>query len=75
MPRMLYATIPYGIQNPGFLQNLKGGCDTRTNPIYSVLKYFNYDVAILNSDFIDIPSSVSTGRQWYLQNLTTGKNT
>ena len=42
----------YGIQNPvAFIQNLKGDCDTRTVLVYSLLKYFNYDVAILNSDF------------------------
>jgi hypothetical protein len=55
----------YGIQNPvSFIQNLKGDCDTRTVLVYSILKYFNYDVAILNSDFyrhsiigINLPSS------------------
>lgn len=44
--------ITYGVQNPvSFLQNLKGDCDTRTVLIYTILKHFNYDVAILNSDF------------------------
>lgn len=42
----------YGIQNPvSFIQNLKGDCDTRTVLVYTLLKHFNYDVAILNSDF------------------------
>ena len=44
--------IPYGLQNPvSFLANLKGDCDTRTVLIYSILQHFNYDVAILNSDY------------------------
>lgn len=55
----------YGIQNPvSFIQNLKGDCDTRTVLVYAILKYFNYDVAILNSDFyrhsiigINLPTS------------------
>lgn len=43
---------PFGIQNPiSFMANLKGDCDTRTVLIYSILKAFDYDVAILNSDF------------------------
>lgn len=51
-PECCMGNVSYGIQNPvSFLQNLKGDCDTRTVIIYSILKYFNYDVAILNSDF------------------------
>ncbi|MEZ4874320.1 MAG: hypothetical protein R2793_02410 [Flavobacteriaceae bacterium] len=51
-PDCCIGNIKYGIQNPvSFLQNLKGDCDTRTVLIYSILKHFNYDVAILNSDF------------------------
>lgn len=51
-PDCCIGNITYGIQNPvSFMQNLKGDCDTRTVMIYSVLKYFDYDVAILNSDF------------------------
>lgn len=51
-PDCCIGNIAYGIQNPvSFLQNLKGDCDTRTVLIYSILKQFNYDVAILNSDF------------------------
>ena len=51
-PDCCIGNVAYGIQNPvSFLQNLKGDCDTRTVLIYSILKHFNYDVAILNSDF------------------------
>lgn len=56
---------PFGLQTPlGFMQNLKGDCDTRTVFLFSVLSAFNYDVAILNSDFyrhsilgLNLPSS------------------
>lgn len=51
-PECCIGNISYGIQNPvSFMQNLKGDCDTRTVIIYSILKHFGYDVAILNSDF------------------------
>lgn len=51
-PDCCVGNIAYGIQNPvSFLQSLKGDCDTRTVLIFSILKQFNYDVAILNSDF------------------------
>ncbi|NND63885.1 MAG: hypothetical protein HKN48_11915 [Flavobacteriaceae bacterium] len=51
-PECCIGNVAYGIQNPvSFLQNLKGDCDTRTVLIYSILKHFRYDVAILNSDF------------------------
>ncbi len=51
-PECCIGNITYGIQNPvSFIQNLKGDCDTRTVLIYSILKYFDYDVAILNSDY------------------------
>ena len=51
-PECCIGNVAYGIQNPvSFLQNLKGDCDTRTVLIYSILKHFDYDVAILNSDF------------------------
>ena len=64
-PECCLGNVAYGIQNPvSFLQNLKGDCDTRTVIIYSILKYFNYDVAILNSEFyrhsiigINLPST------------------
>lgn len=42
---------PFGIKTPlEFLTTLKGDCDTRTVTLYSVLKYFDFDVVILNSD-------------------------
>ncbi len=51
-PECCIGNIKYGIQNPvSFIKNLKGDCDTRTVIIYSILKYFNYDVAIVNSEF------------------------
>jgi hypothetical protein len=64
-PECCIGNVLYGIQNPvTFIKNLKGDCDTRTVLIYSILKYFNYDVAILNSDFyrhsiigINLPTS------------------
>ncbi len=64
-PECCMGNVTYGIQNQiSFLQNLKGDCDTRTVIIYSILKHFNYDVAILNSDFyrhsiigINLPTS------------------
>lgn len=64
-PSCCLGNVPFGIQNSlSFLQNLKGDCDTRTVLIYSILKHFNYDVAILNSTFyrhsiigLNIPAS------------------
>ncbi len=64
-PECCIGNIKYGIQNPvSFIKNLKGDCDTRTVIIYSVLSYFNYDVAIVNSNFyrhsiigINLPAS------------------
>ena len=51
-PECCIGNKAFGLQTPvGFIQNLKGDCDTRTVLIYSLLKYFGYDVAILNSDF------------------------
>ena len=42
---------PYGIKTPvEFLATLKGDCDTRTLLLYTILKHYNYDVAIINSD-------------------------
>ncbi len=66
-PECCIGNQAYGIQNPvSFLKNLKGDCDTRTVLIYSILKYFKYDVAIVNSDFyrhsvigINLPTSGS----------------
>ena len=43
---------PFGIKTPTqFLSNLKGDCDSRTLILYTILKHFNYDVAIINSDY------------------------
>jgi hypothetical protein len=51
-PDCCIGDIRFGVQNPvSFIKNLKGDCDTRTVLIYSILKHFNYDVAIANSDF------------------------
>ena len=51
-PDCCIGNIVFGIQNPvSFIKNLKGDCDTRTVLIFSILKHFKYDVAILNSDF------------------------
>lgn len=74
--------MPFGVQNPtGFMGNLKGDCDTRTVLIYALLSYFNYDVAILNSDYyrhsilgLNIPAKgvykPYKGRRYYLWETT-----
>lgn len=42
----------FGINTPiEFLMNLKGDCDTRTLLLYSVFTHYNYDVALLSSEF------------------------
>ncbi|MGV6829019.1 MAG: hypothetical protein ACWA45_06435 [Flavobacteriales bacterium] len=81
-PECCIGNIKYGIQNPvSFLKNLKGDCDTRTVLIYSILKSFNYDVAILNSAFykhsilgINLPASgeykIYNGKKYYLWETT-----
>ncbi|MFT6126680.1 hypothetical protein ABXT64_06825 [Candidatus Marifrigoribacter sp. Uisw_064] len=83
-PDCCIGNIKYGIQNPvSFVQSLKGDCDTRTVIIYSILKHFNYDVAIVNSNFyrhsilgINIPSrglyKLHNGKRYVLWE-TTGK--
>lgn len=41
----------FGIKTPTeFLATLDGDCDTRTLALYTILKHFDYDVVILNSD-------------------------
>lgn len=41
----------FGIQSPSeFLGNLYGDCDTRTLCLYTILKHFDYDVGIINSN-------------------------
>ena len=81
-PDCCIGNMAYGIQNPvSFLKNLKGDCDTRTVLIYSVLKHFKYDVAIVNSDFyrhsiigINLPASgdfkVFNGKKYVLWETT-----
>ena len=81
-PECCIGNITYGIQNPvSFMQNLKGDCDTRTVMIYSILKAFNYDVAILNSEFyrhsilgINLPGSgyskIYNGKKYMLWETT-----
>ena len=81
-PDCCIGNIAYGIQNPvSFMGNLKGDCDTRTVMIYSVLKSFGYDVAILNSDFyrhsilgINLPASglakIYNGKKYMLWETT-----
>ncbi len=81
-PECCIGNIKYGIQNPvSFIKNLKGDCDTRTVIIYSILNYFNYDVAIVNSEFyrhsiigINLPASglhkVYKGKKYTLWETT-----
>lgn len=43
---------PYGIKTPvQFLSSLKGDCDTRTLLLYTIFKHYDYEVAIVNSDY------------------------
>lgn len=42
---------PFGITTPlQFLSSFKGDCDSRTLILYTILKHYHYNVAILNSD-------------------------
>ena len=42
----------FGINTPvEFLINLKGDCDTRTLLLYTLFSHYNYDVALLSSEF------------------------
>jgi energy-coupling factor transporter transmembrane protein EcfT len=42
----------FGINSPvEFLHTLDGDCDTRTLLIYTILSHYNYDVAIMSSEF------------------------
>mgnify|MGYP001163684599 CR=1 FL=1 len=62
----------YGLYTPlEFMANMNGDCDTRTVFLYTVLKRYNYDVVILDSEHylhsmigLNIPSS---GRYKYHQ--------
>ena len=43
---------PFGIKTPSqFLSDLKGDCDSRTLLLYTIFKHYNYNVAIINSDY------------------------
>lgn len=42
----------FGINTPvEFLMNLKGDCDTRTLLLYTIFSHYNYDIALLSSEF------------------------
>lgn len=42
----------FGLKTPlEFSKDLKGDCDTRTVLLYTILKHFDYKVAIINSDY------------------------
>lgn len=42
----------FGINTPiEFLTNLKGDCDTRTLLLYTIFSHYNYDVAMMSSEF------------------------
>jgi hypothetical protein len=71
-----------GVYSPlEFVKKMKGDCDSRTLFIYTVLKKFNYDVVILNSDLyahsiigLNIPSSgrykYYNGKRYYTWETT-----
>jgi len=71
-----------GVYTPlELVKKMKGDCDSRTLFIYTVLKRFNYDVAILNSDLyahsvigLNIPSSgrykYYNGKRYYTWETT-----
>ena len=43
---------PFGLRTPlQFLSNLKGDCDTRTLLLFTIFKHYNYNVAIINSEY------------------------
>lgn len=44
--------IKHGIKSPAeFLKDLKADCDSRTLMLYTILKHYNYDVAIFGSEY------------------------
>ena len=64
-----------------FIANFKGDCDSRTVFLYTILKRYNYDVVILNSDVyghsilgVNIPSSgrykFYNGKRYYVWETT-----
>lgn len=49
--RPCQGNVRFGINTPiEFLGTMKGDCDTRTLLIYTILKYYKYDVVVLNSE-------------------------
>lgn len=42
----------FGVRSPvEFISDLKGDCDTRSLLIYNILKRFNYNIALISSDY------------------------
>ncbi|WP_291130996.1 hypothetical protein [Flavobacterium sp. UBA7682] len=75
----------FGINTPvEFLYNLNGDCDTRTLLLYTVLSHYNYDVALMSSEFyghsilgVNLPLnglSYSYNNQKYILWETTTQN-
>jgi hypothetical protein len=75
----------FGINTPiEFLVNLKGDCDTRTLLLYTIFSYYNYDVALMSSEFyghsiigINLPiagMAYTYGNQRYVMWETTAPN-
>lgn len=81
-PQCCIGQVPYGIQSPvSFVGNLKGDCDTRTVLLFTLLRAFGYDVAILNSDYyrhsilgLNLPASglhkFHNGKRYYAWETT-----
>ena len=79
--------IKYGVKSPvEFFSDLKGDCDTRALVIYSILKRFDYNVALLTSQYYkhamvavnfetaDVPNGLSiniNNRNYYLWETTS----
>jgi hypothetical protein len=74
----------YGVKTPlKFASDLKGDCDTRTLLLYTIFKHFNYDVAILNSEYykhsilgLNLPNQKGSfksyqGRKYYFWETTS----
>jgi len=75
----------FGINTPvEFLTNLNGDCDTRTLLLYAIFSHYNYDVALMSSEFyghsiigIDLPINGTTyvyNNQRYVLWETTAPN-
>ena len=44
----------FGLNSPvEFMASLRGDCDTRTVLIYTILSHYNYDVAVLSSEYFN----------------------